>query len=189
MTTARVAALALALALALCACAAERAPTVTGSGGPAPGPGADRTAADGTGAAPVDEALLAYLATARAHHLRADLLEEKGDNAGARAEMEALLAVHGGADPAYLDAAQDAYARLARLDLHAAPPRTDDAMRAVESGLALAPDETFYRANLLLAKGEVLEARGDKDAALDAYEQSIAVNKKVLERLEAEKSR
>ena len=184
-------ALALALALALCGCAAERGPataTGSGSGSPGPAPGVDRTT-DGTGAAPVDEALLAYLATARAHHLRADLLEEKGDLGGARAEMEALLAVHGGADPAYVEAAQDAYARLARLDLRAAPPRLDDAMRAVEGGLALAPDDTFYRANLLLAKGEVLDARGEKDAALDAYEQSIAVNKKVLERLEAEKSR
>ncbi|HEV8322026.1 MAG TPA: hypothetical protein VG389_10460 [Myxococcota bacterium] len=183
---------ALALAAgALASCAADRTAGAPATAAPAAVPSGAGSAAEARGAATaaasVDEALLAYLATARARHLRADLLEEKGDLAGARAEMEALVALPLGGSAAARDAAQDAWARLARLDVDATPPRLDDAERAVESGLAVSPEETFYRANLLMAKGEILEARGAADAALDAYEQSIAINKKVLERLRTER--
>jgi len=136
---------------------------------------------DGPG--PVDDAAMVYLMAARGHHARADLLADGGDSAAAAAEMEALLSLDPPAGPVVQDAQQDAWARLARLKLRLEPPDLVGALAAVDAGLAVTDGDTFYVANLLLAQGEVLEAKGELDAALDAYDRSIAINKRVLERL------
>ena len=75
---------------------------------------------------------------------------------------------------------QDASARLAERLLERGDP--DRAMRVVERGLALGEREDLFTANLLAAKGLVLEARGDDREAARAYHRALTIHEALLER-------
>lgn len=146
---------------------------------------------------PIDEHLMAALGQARALHHVADIQLEEGETDQAIASLERVVAIEfpEGA-PERDDIVVDAYGRIAKIQLGA--DRLDDAMRSVEKGLREGRErETFYVAALHTIVGEIHEARANqaRDAsdaatartearsAIEAYERSIAVNQKVLDRL------
>lgn len=75
---------------------------------------------------------------------------------------------------------QDASARLAERLLERGDP--ERAMRVVEQGLALGEREDLFTANLLAARGLVLEARGDDREAARAYHRALTIHEALLER-------
>src|SRR5258708_5613031 len=90
----------------------------------------------------------------------------------------------------------DARARLAKLSVGLG--RFDDAARVVDEGLAAPGRESFFLANLYTVAGELHEARAktfdaagaraERHAAIEAYERSIAINRRVQEQLWKEAS-
>lgn len=149
---------------------------------------------------PIDEHLMAALGQARALHHLADVQLAEGDTAEALAALERVVAIEfpEGA-PERDDVVVDAYGRMAKIQLGAG--RLDDAMATVEKGLREGRErETFYVAALHMVVGEIHEgraaaareandtatARSAAREAIEAYERSIAVNQKVLDRLLAE---
>lgn len=146
---------------------------------------------------PIDEHLMASLGQARALHHVADVQLAEGQVDEAIVALERVIAVDfpQGA-PERDDVVVDAYGRIAKIQIGA--ERLDDAMRSVEKGLREGRErETFYVAALHTIVGEIHEARAHEareanDAetaraegrsAIEAYERSIAVNQKVLDRL------
>lgn len=149
---------------------------------------------------PIDEHLMAALGQARALHHVADVQLAEGDTEGALAALERVTEVDfpPGA-PERDDVVVDAYGRMSKLLIGAG--KLDEAMAMVEKGLREGRErETFYVAALHMIVGEIHEARaaaareaGDAATArsaareaIEAYERSIAVNQKVLDRLLAE---
>ena len=146
----------------------------------------------------LSEPLMVALQQARSYHHLADTYLEVGDTAEAIAAVEKILAVPfpPGA-PEGRDTLLDARARLAKLYLGAGRP--DDARRIVDEGLAAAPADSFFTANLLAVSGDLFEARAKaldatdaaaakeaRLAAIRAYSSSIEVNKRVQARLAKE---
>ncbi len=141
----------------------------------------------------VDEHLLLALEEARAHQHRADVHLEGGDVSAAIADVRAVLAIRFPAGaPEGEEARLDAHARLAHLLLAAGDE--PGALDAIERARKEATFDSFYRAHVETVAGEILEARAKKLAdpeaakaarreALDAYERSIAINKRVQARL------
>jgi tetratricopeptide (TPR) repeat protein len=149
---------------------------------------------------PIDEHLMAALGQARALHHLADVQLAEGDTAEALTALERVVAIAfpEGA-PERDDVVVDAYGRMAKIQLGAG--RLDEAMATVERGLREGRErDTFYVAALHMVVGEIHEARAAaareaSDAttagsaareAIEAYERSIAVNQRVLDRLLAE---
>jgi tetratricopeptide (TPR) repeat protein len=151
-----------------------------------------REAEADAGAAVVDTELMAFLSEARALHHEANLKEDAGDLAGAATAMERLVQARrphdrlgGKAMPEVEEVLADAYARLAELELRQnALPR---AAEAVRSGLAHAPDPTYFRGHLVEVEGLVEEARslsladaGKLEEAVHAREKAIALLEEVV---------
>ena len=146
---------------------------------------------------PIDEHLMAALGQARALHHLADVQLAEGETDQAIAALERVIAIEFPVEsPERDDVVVDAYGRIAKVQLGAG--RIDDAMRSVERGLREGRErDTFYVAALHMIVGEIHEAKatqaregGDEAtartegrSAIDAYERSIAVNQKVLDRL------
>jgi hypothetical protein len=145
---------------------------------------------------PVTELEMSYLAMLRASHKSADIWEDRGDLEKALSEIKEALSVERPpglpSEEAYLDAAGRAGQLLLKLK------RPDDALALAEAAAKTASGDTFYLAALKMVEGEAREARAalqrDKDpeaatredaAALDAYEASQAINRRVLEALKA----
>jgi tetratricopeptide (TPR) repeat protein len=162
----RLAAVALLGALALAAC--QKA---------APNP-----CADAEGGAPVGPALLAFLSRSRAAHHRADAFEERNDWRAAEAELAAVI---GGPKPACPDADEvrevlaDTHARLG--DLESRHADFSAALASVERGLALVPEQSYFRGHLFEIRGLVEErqakalgGRGDAAGAASAQERALA---------------
>jgi tetratricopeptide (TPR) repeat protein len=154
-----------------------------------PCPGAKR--------APLDEQLMSLLAAARAYHHKADLHLAREERAPAIAALRDLLALP--LDAKWAEAEEvrlDAAARLAKLLL--AGGAVEEALRLVDKQLAPPARESFYQANLHAVRGEVLEARskqldasGDKPTArevarraIEAFERSIVINKRLQRALD-----
>ncbi|MEO7092838.1 MAG: hypothetical protein ABI175_06275, partial [Polyangiales bacterium] len=96
----------------------------------------------------VDEALLAYLSTARALHHEADLFEDKNDLPGAVGALERLLAkTPPRRGPEVDEVIADTRARLA--ELRAELGDFDAGQKDVELGLAAAPAISYFRGHLL----------------------------------------
>jgi hypothetical protein len=138
----------------------------------------------------VDERLMLCLEEARAWQHRADTHLADGALAEAIADVEAVLAIHFPAGaPEGEEARLDAHARLAKLVLLAGDEAR--ALAEVERGRKEATRDSFYRAHLETAAGEIFEARakgaGSDEAsakaarkeALSAYARSIEINKRV----------
>lgn len=145
---------------------------------------------------PVDATLLAFLGRARSAHHAADQLEESVDLARA---VEVLRAVAEGPLPPG-DAAEvrevlaDTFARIA--DLESRRGAFDAARAAVERGLALAAEPTYFRGHLYEVQGLVWErnaaelrksgdeaaARAASSRALEALETSMQIQGDVIRR-------
>lgn len=143
---------------------------------------------------PVDPALLAFLGKARAAHHTADILEEQNDLDGAIGALSALLRPGALPDrPEAHEVVADTHARLA--DLKSQLERFDEAQRDVEAGLKLAKEASYFRGHLFEMRGLVEERRakqlkkGGQESeakkaealALEAFEQSMQIQQKVIE--------
>lgn len=145
--------------------------------------------AEQIGAPPIDTDLMAFLSEARALHHQANLKEDAGDLAGAVASMERLVsATRPHPDrpaPEVEEVLADAYARLGELELKRGS--LPAASRAIESGLAHAPEATYFRGHLIEVHGLVMEATateladaGKKDEAERARERAIQLLEEVV---------
>jgi tetratricopeptide (TPR) repeat protein len=144
---------------------------------------------------PLSEPLLAALGQAKSLHHIADLRLADGDHDGAVAALSSILTIRFPAGaPEAEETLLDARARLAKVYLGLG--RLDDAGRVVDEGLAAPSRESFFLANLHTVAGEVHEARAraleavdaaaaraERRAAVEAYERSIAINRRVQEKL------
>lgn len=127
---------------------------------------------------PVDTELLAFLSRARAAHHAADRAEEREDTASAVRLLRDVASgpFPGGAaerTPEVREVLADTLARLA--DLESRRGNFDDARAAVERGLELAREPSYFRGHLYEVSGLMwerkslaLRARGDESGAKDA---------------------
>ncbi len=181
-TSARIVALAILLAaLAAAGCAAEREATC-------PCPEA--------GSAALPEELMLTLASARALHHQADLLLQTGEVERAIEAVRAILALKLESRwPEAEEVRLDAAARLGKLLLGKGEEK--EALALVERELGAGARESFYLSNLQSVRGEILEARakrleaaGEKEPArqsareaIQAFERSIQINKRLQKQL------
>jgi len=156
-------ALASALACAAMGCAKERAP-------------------EGTSREGVDTVLLAFLSQARALHHEANLREEEGDVAGARAAMQRLVEAKRPSTPEVFEVLADAYARKAELEVRQGD--LSAAAESVQQGLTHATDRGYFRGHLLETSGVVDEARARALTDAGRNEEAAVVRKRALSALE-----
>jgi tetratricopeptide (TPR) repeat protein len=141
-----------------------------------------QTCEDELGGKPVDPVLMSFISSARSAHHLADGYEEKGDLPGAEAALGKLL---DGPLPPKKDAAEvrevlsDTRARLA--DLRSRRGDFDAALKDVEQGLGLVPEQSYFRGHLFETRGLVEERRtkalaaaGDQAGAAEAKERALA---------------
>lgn len=148
----------------------------------------------------VDPVLLAFLSQARSAHHVADQREAGGDVAGALKPLQALSQgprPPGGA-PEVSEVLADTQARVA--DLLSRTGEFDEASRAVDQGLALAREPSYFRGHLFEVRGLLEERRekalrgqaqlsGDQAAAADqarqrslsAYEEAMKIQAAVIQ--------
>lgn len=122
-----------------------------------------------------------WLADATRRHARADELLDRGDEAGARAQLAAVvdtLAPLGDADDDRRRVLQDTHYRLAALDLRAHDPSA--ALLQAERGLTLGGGQDLFVANLLVARGAAHEARGEAPAAAADFHAALLINEVLL---------
>jgi hypothetical protein len=134
--------------------------------------------------APPDGDDAAWAASVATRNEDADRLIDRGDIAGARRVLAAIVASDPGpaaAGEARRMLLQDTYFRLARLELDAREPAA--AVGHARQGLALggAEDDLFV-ANLLVARGAGHEALGETAAALADYDRAMRINETLLRR-------
>jgi hypothetical protein len=157
------------------------------------------SATDDAGA-PVDTVLLAFLSRAKSAHHRADVFEQDELLEQAIVPLQELVdgPVPGregpDAPPEVREVLADTLARLA--DLKSQLGRFEPASRDVERGLGLATETTYFRGHLFEVRGLVeersakaLKDKGDdraaedaKKRALDAFEQSMAIQAEVIQK-------
>ena len=145
---------------------------------------------------PLDQELMLVLSSARALHHQADIYLQQGEVDRAVEAVRQILALK--LDRKYPEAEEvhlDATARLAKLLLGTGDDGS--ALTLVDDTIASAPRESFYLSNLHSVRGEILEHRakrldgaGDKTSArqsardaIAAFEQSIAINKRLQHQL------
>jgi tetratricopeptide (TPR) repeat protein len=164
-----------------------------------PAPGGLLPLRRGSGAA-LDEQLMSLLAAARGYHHQADLHLSQKEPQQAIAALRALLALPLAAKWAEAEEVRlDAAARLAKLLL--AQGALDEALELADAQLVPPARQSFYLANLHAVRGEVLEARSKRlDAsgeqtqardvarrAIEAFERSIAINKRLQRALDTKR--
>jgi len=146
---------------------------------------------------PIDRSLMACLGALRAYHRQADVHLAAGDPRAAVRSMEQILSLTciGRKNPEIQEAVLDAYGRLGRLHLKLG--ELDQADRRVAQGLARPGPPSFFRANLLMVRGDLLDARAEKQdqaghkkeakalrrQAIAAFEKSARMNRALLEGL------
>ncbi len=144
----------------------------------------------------LSKALMLHLATVRSLHHKADVQLGSGDiHASLTTVREILKLKPDSSWPEAEEARLDATARLATLLLQIG--EASGALEEVERGLRSSTRESFYLSNLHSLRGELLEAKvktldsaGKKDEAralareaIAAFEASIAINKRLQEKL------
>ena len=144
----------------------------------------------------LSKALLLRLAQVRSLHHKADLMLGSDDPGAAIKAVRQILQLDLDSRwPEAEEARLDATARLATLLLQQG--EADEALQAVDRGLEGPTRESFYLSNLHSVRGEVLEgmvktldSTGKKDEAralareaIAAFEASIAINKRLQEKL------
>ncbi len=142
----------------------------------------------------VDKVLMACLGAIRSYHRQADLHLARNNPARAQQAVGQILSMKCIAcpNPEIQEAVLDAYGRLARL--HMQRGELDDAARWLAKGMARKGPPSFFRANLYMVHGDLLDARaGALDKAgkraeadklrrqsIDAFEHSSKMNRRLL---------
>lgn len=137
------------------------------------------------GAQVVDTELMAFLSEARALHHQANLNEDSGDLPGATASMQRLVSArrpHDGQAPEVQEVLADAYARLA--ELHLRQSALGPAADAVKTGLAHAPEPTYFRGHLVEVQGLIEEARAAELADAGKPQEATVAREKAIQLLE-----
>jgi tetratricopeptide (TPR) repeat protein len=123
----------------------------------------------------------AWLESAAAANRRADTLIVDGDLDGAAQALEAALRQE---PPGSVDSAdarmvrQDLGYRLAELSLRRGAPA--DALDHADRGIALGKERDLFTANLLVVKGQSLEALGRETDAAEVYFEALEINEALL---------
>ncbi|MFH2010245.1 MAG: hypothetical protein ABI333_26840 [bacterium] len=145
----------------------------------------------------VDRALMACLGALRAYHRQADLHLARADPTAAIAAVEQIVGMKciQRKNPEIQEAVLDAYGRLARLQMQRG--RLDQAAAWLDRGMRRPGPDSFFRANLYMVQGDLLDARAGKldkegkksDAdtlrrrAINAFEISSKMNRRLLQEL------
>ncbi len=114
-------------------------------------------------------------------HGRADAAMSATDPDNARQALQRALAV---AVPTGVHAehrrvvAQDLLFRLAQIALLRGMP--DEARDAAERGLAMGAHDDIFTANLMMARGQALEAQKREPEAAASYHEALLINEKLL---------
>lgn len=141
---------------------------------------------DTSAAPPIDTDIMAFLSEARALHHRANMQEDAGDVAGAIESMNRLVSAprpHPERKaPEIEEVLADAYARLAELELSRGGIAA--AEEAIESGLAHAPEPTYFRGHLVEVQGLVMEATAKDLADAGKAEEAARAREKAIQLLE-----
>lgn len=130
-----------------------------------------------------EEVMLAKLSLIRSHHRRSEIALRMKQPAQALEELEKILKIR---FPATFRAGQeallDAWARKAAL--HLQQNQQHKALQTIDEGLSFAPRTlvSFYVAHLHHVRGKILEAMGRYPDAMQAYQNSIKLNNKVIQR-------
>jgi tetratricopeptide (TPR) repeat protein len=147
----------------------------------------------------IDEHLMAALGQARALHHLADVHMAQGEPDKALEAVRRILEIDFPAGaPERDDVVADACGRIAKIQLGMGA--LGDAATTVEQALAQSRRDTFYTASLHMIDGEIHEtratqartghdeetARTEGRQAIQAYEDSIAINQRVMDRIARE---
>jgi tetratricopeptide (TPR) repeat protein len=151
----------------------------------------------------IDQELMVALLQAKNFHHKAKVYMADGNTTAAIASVREILSLRFPANaPEADDVRADARALLGKLLV--GQNQLDEAMRVVDEGIAHSARQSFFVANLYTVKGEIhqaraeqLDAAGDaaskakatdeKHAAIEAWDRSIVINKKLQDRLMEEK--
>ncbi|MBX3220062.1 MAG: hypothetical protein KF795_06045 [Labilithrix sp.] len=146
----------------------------------------ERDAGEPESAQVVDMELMAFLSEARALHHQANLEEASNDLPGATRAMRRLVTARrpheGTTTPEVEEVLADAYARLAELELR--QNELDAAAAAIASGLAHAPEPTYFRGHLVEVEGLIEEARAAGLADAGKPEEAARARARAIELLE-----
>ncbi len=144
----------------------------------------------------LNQSLMLLLANARSHHHQADLYLQQGEVDQAIGAVRRILALE--LDVKWPEAEEvrlDASARLAKLLL--GQGNEAEALGQVDQSIAGAQRDSFYLANLHAVRGEILEHRSRRltkelqteqakevgREAIEAFERSISINKRLQKKL------
>ena len=138
------------------------------------------------GPPPIDTATMAFLSEARALHHRADLEEHAGNLPGAVAAMQRLVRAQrphpDRPTPEVEEVLADAYARLAELELKRGDVAA--ATKAIDDGLAHAPEVTYFRGHLVEVQGLAMEATASELADAGKNEEAARARERAIQLLE-----
>ena len=130
----------------------------------------------------IDQDLMVALLQAKNFHHKAKVYMADGNSAAAIASVREILSLKFPPNaPEADDVRADARALLGKL--LAGQGQLDEAMRVVEEGIAQSPRESFFVANLYTVKGEIHQAKEENHAAIEAWDKSIEINKRLQQRL------
>ena len=119
-----------------------------------------------------DELMVALHLAKNLHH-KADVYLQEGQRTAAVRSLRDILSVQFPHDaPEAQDVVFDARARLAKLLL--TEGKLDEALTTLDQGLRSADRDSFFLANLHTVRGEVLQARGDKETKLGNPDRATA---------------
>lgn len=123
----------------------------------------------------------AWIEAAERSNHAADTAVDDGNPNQARAALESFMAVHPPQGVAVADVRmlhQDGFFRLAAIALAQQQPR--DALVYADRGLRLGQDVDLFTANLLVVRGQALEALDQKDTAAADYLRALSINEQLL---------
>jgi hypothetical protein len=145
----------------------------------------------------IDQNLMVALSKAKNFHHKAKVYMSDGNTTAAIASVREILSLQFPPNaPEAEDVRNDARALLAKLLLGTGQPASiDEAMTVVTEGIAQSQRKSFFVANLYTVKGEIHEARAalagddkakataEKHAAIEAYDQSNAIDTELQKQL------
>ena len=122
-----------------------------------------------------------WIREAQAANSSADQSIARGNFVAARTSLQEVLAKPTPAslpDQDVIIVKQDILFRLAALELHAGKPKA--ALNWSEQGLSLSQKHDLFTANLLVAKGNALQALGNGVDAVAEFHKALKINEKLL---------